>query len=74
VQPGPRFQLAAGEMTPPFVLPGNRIITIYDDPRVNPNVRLYQDTFAAGLPDLSLSVVPDAGRRVKVVQLPQPAR
>ena len=60
VSPGPTWRLGPGEMTPPFVLPGNKIITIYDNPRTNPTRILGQGTFRAGTPDLFLGIVPDA--------------
>jgi hypothetical protein len=59
VLPGPTWRLGSGEMTPPFVLPGNKIITIYDNPRTNPTGVLCRETFRAGTPDLFLSIVPD---------------
>jgi hypothetical protein len=71
VRPGPTWKLGPGDMTPPFVLPGNKIITIYDDPRINGTRILRQATFPAGTADLFLSIVPDLQPpQVKLVTIP----
>jgi hypothetical protein len=61
VRTGPRITLPArgttGDETPPIVLPGNKIITIFD-PR-NPTRPVYQGTIPAGTEDLSFNIVPD---------------
>ena len=77
VRQGPRFQLTpGGEWTPAIALPGNKIITIYDDPRKpNPNRILFQGAIPMGTEDMSFGVVADApAPRVKLEPRRNPAR
>ncbi len=68
VQQGPRYLLSAGEVSPAITLPGNKIITIYDNPS-KPNRVLFQGTIPAGTEDLSFGVVADTpAPRVKIEQ------
>jgi hypothetical protein len=65
VRQGPRLPLAPSDKTPPIVLPGNKIVTIYD-PRM-PTRPVFQGTIPAGTDDLSFNIVPDApAPRVKI--------
>jgi hypothetical protein len=74
VQQGPRYLLHPGDMSPAIALPGNKIITIYDNPR-NPNRVLFQGTIPAGTEDLSFGIVADApAPRVKIEQKRTPMR
>jgi hypothetical protein len=66
----PRVPLGPGDMTPAIVVPGNKIVYIYDDPRKNPNRLLHQATFPAGLGDLHFGIVADVPvPRVKLVEI-----
>jgi hypothetical protein len=57
VRRGPTIRLEADKTHPPFQLPGNKIITVYD-PRV-PNRPLYMGTIPGSPLDLKLDIVPD---------------
>jgi hypothetical protein len=74
VRQGPRYQLNPNDVTPAVLLPGNRIIAIYDNPR-NPNRLLFQGTIPAGTEDLGFGIVADApAPRVKIEPRRLPAK
>ncbi len=60
VHQGTPYVLNSGDMTPPIMLPGNKIIIVRDDPRINPTRILYQGTIAAGTDNQSFDIVNDA--------------
>ena len=51
------YLLKAGDSTPGIVLPGNKLITVYDG--ANPNRVLFQGTVPGGPSDQAFSVAPD---------------
>jgi hypothetical protein len=58
----PPYQLKAGEITPAIMLPGNKIITIYDAR----NRVLHQSVIQATTNDQHYGIVPDMPPRVKI--------
>ena len=61
---GPPYLLKAGDSTPPIVMPGNKLITVYDGQ--NPNHVIRKDTIPSGPTDQAFGVSLDGAGGVKI--------
>jgi hypothetical protein len=60
---GPPYLLKAGDSTPPIVMRGNKLITVYDGQ--NPNHVVHKDTIPAGPTDQAYDINLDGAGAVK---------